>query len=39
VIEEAADVPTSVLDPLLGPLVLAMEAPDPEDARERLVLL
>ncbi len=38
VVEEAA-LSDSVLGPLLGPLGPAMEAPDPDDPREREVLL
>ena len=38
VIEETPE-SVSVLRPLLGPLVLAMDAPDPEDPRDRGVLL
>ena len=39
VIEEVPEESVSVLGPLLGTLVPAMDAPDPEDPRDRGVLL
>jgi hypothetical protein len=39
VIEEVVVVSVSPLGPLLGPLELAMDAPEPEDPRDRGVLL
>jgi hypothetical protein len=37
--EDATVVSVSALGFLLDPLALAIEAPEPEDARERVVLL
>ena len=39
VIEEVVVVSVSALGPLLDPLMLLMDAPDPEDPRDRGVLL